>query len=505
MPPVLKRLCTSLALLLGLAPTAMGDQGDLVYKQTLHGDTTRGVARSSALSTGNCKQCHASHGVTGTPNPLGLFEPADNTLCFACHNGAGGVGVYRGMMPYLLTDHWTSGVMLWPGPLPPARPAGQEGRCLNCHTPHGHEDGLGLVPNLGFVREESLCLSCHDADGPAPRNIEAQLGKLSAHPVQVFAQRHRQEEGLDPAAFTGALRHAECVDCHNPHAATAANPLGGISRVAVSNGAANAVPTYVPRPPGDPSLVQEHELCFKCHSSFTTLPPGAADLALILNPANASFHPVEAPGQNRTPAMGVSLAGGLGLPHLSVGSTVTCSDCHGSESIPATVTLVSTYTGPEPLGPHGSNAAISASLSNAVLRAPYRIQLKGRTDPYARADSALCFICHSPAPFESSGTDSRPDTNFRYHSFHMRRIGGNGSFDGDITTPGSGRGVSVCKECHDNPHGTAAAFYAGNRTNARGVNFSPNVTGSNGTGEPSWSPGSCNLRCHNQRHNPERY
>ncbi len=219
----------------------------------------------------------------------------------------------------------------------------------------------------------------------------------------------------------------------------------------------------------------------------------------------AATNPTSYAGRNTTGAMAQSLAGGLGSPRLQTSSTITCSDCHGSESLPSNVTRVSTYTGPEPVGPHGSNAATSNVLSNAVLRAAYRVQLKPAAAAYARADFALCFMCHSPAPFESQGEDPRADTNFRYHALHVRRISNQGSMDGNILTPGSGRGVALCKECHHNTHGTAGAVHPSNRSYARGVAFSPNVTGTSGTGEPAWTPGSCNLRCHAQNHNPENY
>ncbi len=161
-------------------------------------------------------------------------------------------------------------------------------------------------------------------------------------------------------------------------------------------------------------------------------------------------------------------------------------------------------------GPHGSNSAAGiANLSNAILRASYRAQLKpmSATNDYAATDFTLCIICHAAAPFADDSKQNRTDTNYRLHGFHLNRLdddpGGGGA--GTINTPGAGRGNPICRECHYDPHGTRGTFHPTNRTNARLVNFAPNITGPGGTGEPSWVPGTCNLRCHGKDHNPRNY
>ncbi len=502
MSPLL-RLSAATSLL--VAAPAWAAPADEIYHETAHGDTAGGVARDPVVPVGSCKQCHSGHGLVATPHRFGLFAAPANDLCFACHDGQGPAGVYQGRTPYLATEHWQSGVMLWPGPVPPARPQGDQGLCLNCHTPHGTRDGLGLVPVQGYVREEALCLACHDASGPAGANIAGQLTKSARHPVSDLAGRHDAGEGLDPAAFTDPRRHAECTDCHNPHAAASGAVLARVSRVSVVNGPALTTPIYVPRLHADPTPEQEFEICFKCHSSYTTLPAGARDLAYELNPANASFHPVEAAGKNTSSTMAQSLAGGGGVPHLTTASVITCSDCHGSEGLPQSVSVVSSYLGSVPTGPHGSSAATSSAFAPAILRAAYRTVLKTATAAYQAAEFALCTVCHAGAPFADRSGDPRADTAFRFHGYHLGNIAGNGSFDGDITTPGAGRGNAICAECHYSIHGSAGAFHAGNRSYARLVSFAPNATGPGGSGEPTWAPGSCRLRCHGKNHSPETY
>lgn len=491
LPPVL-RVIAALALL----GSALGWAGpaDLVYQQTAHGSASAGVARVPGLMQGNCNHCHALRTATASPR---LFGPNDNTLCFTCHTTT--LGAFQGRGVFEATLHWTSNRMLWPGPAPAARPAGDVGKCVNCHTPHGAKDGLGLVPDLGFTREETLCLACHDGNGPSQVNIAAELQKAAVHPIATITGRHVAGES-GAAAFSGANRHVECVDCHNPHAAKQggapgfSNTLLNVSRVTVANGAANSAPGYTFLPASDATPAQEWQVCLKCHSGYAgTLPAGARDKGLELNPANASFHPVEAAGTNATAAMAASLAGGTGNPKLTPTSTLWCSDCHSSEAITGAVSTVSAWTGAAPAGPHGSGAAAgSATASQALLRAAYRVVEYPAGTPYAAADFAFCFICHSAAPFSDTSKSTRADTNYRLHGFHMRGITGSGN--------------AICKDCHESIHGTATASQATQRTDARLVAFWPTLTSPAG-GAPAWSAAgqSCTVRCHGMSHNPETY
>jgi predicted CXXCH cytochrome family protein len=480
LPPILSRP-RQLSRLLRLGPTlgfalALGlvsgltraGPRDGVYLQTDHGSGGAGVNRRPSIPRGHCLQCHETRSVQPT-GQSSLFTANDNTLCFTCHQ-LQGKAVYLGQTSFNGASHWTSGLMRWPGPNPPARPGGDLGLCLNCHTPHGSKDGQGLVPDLGYVREEALCLACHDSTGPARSNLAAEVTKASAHPVSRTAGRHLSHEPGSPASFASpGARHAECADCHNPHASTHSAKLAGVSRVGVTNGAAGAVPAFTFKPATNGSPVVEYELCFKCHSSWTTLPSGAKDTALDFNPANESFHPVEGPGTNSTLAMSNSLAGGTGLPHLTPASVVACGDCHNSDALPATFSTAAAYLASAgshaPTGPHGSNR------SGALLRANYR-RTGSMTSPVSvTAEFTLCFICHASAPFSDTSRSTRADTNFKLHGFHVT----------------SKR--TLCAACHSSSHATKSAANAGNRSYQRLVSFS---------GSGTWNQGarSCSVSCH---------
>ncbi|MBI5488718.1 MAG: CxxxxCH/CxxCH domain-containing protein [Deltaproteobacteria bacterium] len=473
---------------------------------------------TDAVVRANCSECHDSAAHLSGTRPIGDPDGTDtysfagtglSGLCRTCHDGSSGP-YFTGQTPMSVAYYWT---------LPSSHGAASYD-CATCHDRHGSSSGTAL-----FDSEEPPCLTCHDG-APAATNIQGQLAKAFQHPVSRTGRHDLFEAGT--AAAYGATptdnRHAECVDCHDPHYArggytpgtTSSNRLLGVGRIRVTNGAAGTVPAYTYVPSSDPTgtPLAEYQVCFKCHSSWTAQPAGAADLALLFNPANESFHPVEGAGRNTSATMTASLAGGTGLPHLTTTSTVWCSDCHASSDMPRTVSLLSGYTGAIPTGPHGSDAgATDVNFSSKVLRANYRVEQLSSTAAFASSNFEFCFICHSSAPFATTGTGARTDTAFRFHGFHMGNIDGNprGGVAGDIDVRNAGRagqGNAVCKECHYNIHGNRSSGWASDRTYQRLVNFAPSVSGPAGdAADPTWNRTgrSCTLRCHNFSHNPENY
>lgn len=521
---LLRAAIAGLASVLAAVPVAVVAKGG-VYTATKHGDPTTGVYRDTNYPRADCAQCHVSH---GAPNAFVLFAANTNALCYTsgCHNNAGALTIYQGPATYDAGSHATRPNTVWPGAdgtvdaaAPAVRVSGDWGKCVNCHDPHGYNmDGTGLIPSLTFSREERLCYVCHDGS-PAGKDVKSEFSKSYRHPIAT-AGRHSAAEGGTASAY-GALptnnRHAECVDCHNPHSAkdgyltpaTSSYRLTGVGRIAVTNGAAGAVPMYTYLAPADTTPpVAEYQLCFKCHSSWTTLPGGARDTAVEFNTNNESFHPVEGSGRNITTAMTNSLNGGTGTPRLTTASTIWCSDCHNNDGLPTTTSTVSSYSGFVPKGPHGSNAgSTDMNMSNKILRASYRVTLTTVNVAYSAANFTLCFVCHSPAPFADTSGNNRTDTNFRFHGFHTANIVNNpaGGTVGNIDTPGNGsagQGAAVCRECHYAPHSTKLTYHATNRTNPRLVSFAPSISGSGGTGTPTFSLAArtCSLRCHGAAH-----
>jgi hypothetical protein len=118
--------------------------------------------------------------------------------------------------------------------------------------------------------------------------------------------------------------------------------------------------------------VTEYQLCFKCHSSWTVQPGGQTDLALVLNPGNPSYHPVEDRGRNPVIDPLAFTSG------WTASSLVTCGDCHGSD--------LGTR------GPHGS-------IFPHILKKSYP------DSPGLRATTSdeLCFSCHAYDVYANPG------------------------------------------------------------------------------------------------------
>ena len=204
----------------------------------------------------------------------------------------------------------------------------------------------------------------------------------------------------------------QCSSCHNAHNATSTAPTqtttgwtvsgaeAAVDGVTVTNGAAGSSPTYVLQ---DGTVghqpTREYEVCLRCHTGAAVAsnagqPPSRYELdkGVELNPANASYHPVEAAGTNTTAAMSLSLGGNSPYKqwNFTTDGTVRCVNCHGDPR---------KYNGTTPPAP-GSDLAPHASQYRGILIQNYRSRdLKSSNESYAAADSALCLVCHAELPF----------------------------------------------------------------------------------------------------------
>ena len=380
--------------------------------------------------------------------------------------------------------------------------------CSTCHRSHTANGGELLTDTTS--PQSALCFACHDGTG-ASTDVASQFSdptvpandpstsSFYSHPAtEVSSHTSGQAD-----EFAGVLnRHSECGDCHNPHQSGPAAPAktaGGWT--ASGDLAGTAGVTGTPPLTWVNPIAYEYELCVKCHSGYTALLSYAkesykkTDKAAEFDPAAASYHPVEAAGKNTTSAMANSLSGGS-LWQFTTASTVRCTHCHGNYRV------VGNPPAPEArLAPHSSRY-------RGLLIANYRDRdLKPAFEGYAGSDFALCFLCHSEAPFQDGSKNPRTDTDFGLHGFHLNNIADKGSGGLDIDAAGAGQGNAICAECHYRIHGTALAPWTENRTNPRGVNFAPDVGPVAGQTEPIWSLSNknCTLVCHGKTHEPEGY
>ena len=318
--------------------------------------------------------------------------------------------------------------------------------------------------------------------------------------------------------------------------------------MSVLNGPAGTAPTYTFLSGSTDAAVDEdrvtnanpinveYQLCFKCHSGFTKLLPpiagkpslDALDKGIELNPANPSFHPVEAPGTNTTAKMDLNLAATspFKLWDFKSTSTIRCLNCHASGSTPGPNPPAPDPVPPLPLPLPGSALAPHTSSNRGILLRNYQdrllksgIDTATTTAAYSAGDFALCYVCHGEEPFSNSdGPAASTATNFSFHGQHLTLLADKGAGGTDIDKPGDGQGNAICAECHFRIHSTT---YKATTKSADGsaftqaipgtrlVNFAPNVQPFGGA--LSWSAasttaeGSCTLTCHSHEHDASKY
>ena len=351
--------------------------------------------------------------------------------------------------------------------------------------------------------EENFCFRCHSTTtdtnpggGPAKATAGkdyygvADMGtkaeaiysifntKTYTHPVTSISGKHKPGDGsaYNDGSVTGAGRHAECEDCHNPHAATATNPLKGASGVTVSNPGTvfadltSSNYTYaadasvsVTQPDGTTTIKLDYRICLKCHSNWAYGAAGNApnptlsatwqqtNMAQEFNANNYSYHYVEGDITSALalPSNGSGCnsygpkAGSTQIPRASTSygnfnstyigqmeptlagltnaqrrsAKLRCSSCHGIDSA----------SGTTPEGPHGS---ANAFILKVPAGSPYTTWNNTVT---RNSGTAWCLNCH--------------DSNFTNTGF--RRWGGGGQ--NLHTGRHNGR---PCQYCHVAiPHG----------------------------------------------------
>jgi len=420
-----------------------------------------------------CRTCHEPHrmDIDSTTMKFLVVNNSGSGLCVTCHNKQ-----YWASNP---STHKTStkAFTAAQGAHTGYTTVATNG-CESCHVPHS---ATAAVRNLKGA-EEAACATCHGTNAIG-RNIASEFTKTYTHPTySVTPSVHDAAESPNnsahplPETSAASARHAECADCHNAHAsyAAAATAPKGSGKVAgvwgVNTTGAMALPS------GTPASVNEYEICYKCHADSANMPQAAGSPAppypvrvapqfnkrLQFDPANPSYHPIEAAGKNTTTMPSL-------LPPWTVSSIVTCTDCHDNDTGPKAPTA-----GTGPSGPHGSNI-------KHLLAGRYDMDLGTQTE--SATVYALCYKCHN-----------------------RTSILGNQSFDDHNRHIVEER--APCSICHD-AHGISST--QGTATNnSHLINFDKRFVTPSSTGilrYESTGPrsGRCYLTCHGRNHNPETY
>ncbi|MEI6853092.1 MAG: cytochrome c3 family protein, partial [Bacteroidota bacterium] len=419
-----------------------GTGGD--FKRTSHHVT------GSVPNVSDCILCHymGDHksGTVKLMDPdLGYlnvitYNPADKStlepFCIKCHDADGAGG---DQTPF--SDNVTVPVIdqtMWNASAHKGN--ANTNTCLSCHD-NGHGSNKSTLigpadytgPGTGtdlMNEEEGFCLGCHGGTGVASVKVHLAFSSYTNTATRFFKhdptatyRKHNNGENTG-AAFGGTNRHVECVDCHNPHGAKAYAATTAPTIYNELIGASGVTPAYagIGAPTGftfNKNTTYEYEVCYKCHSSYTTLPtylpdgiingttptyqtdglrklttstnsqvPDWRDMARVFNPANLGYHPVMAAGKNTT----------LNVNTLQTGWTASsrmyCTSCHDNNNNGAGYGR----------GPHGS--------SNLHI-------LDGTTN-YTTAHGAAptqtmnCINCHKVTSYITSNTNS----GFGYHTTH---------------------------------------------------------------------------------------
>jgi predicted CXXCH cytochrome family protein len=465
--------------------------------------TSRVVHRDPAV-TGpgvgaiTCASCHNVHNVgagTGVGDPARVSDPANTRkratdtaatmteFCLGCHK----TGSIRASstatrtVAYDVLFGWKLGAPYFTGfdketpglsPLDSAHSTSisTKATCITCHDPHGSDNPnllawtlpasftggvAGIRDNVsGAALEENLCLQCHGNGtvgrrAPGADDVATPLAGANRHTVLDVAGAHTDQESA--AALGDGTRHSECVDCHDPHAARAGTHAKGAAVAAPAlYGAVGAKPVWGANWTGATGFESirlkggagdaEAYLCFKCHTSATTLPAigpsGMAytDLALEFNPNNQSYHNVLGLkiGAQESFSVGGStyywqFRGNLKAPWTK-NSGLTCTDCHTNETVGAAK------------GPHGTSTpwmidpVYSGDFKNAFFNRvnTFPAQYMEGTTP----SNLVCWKCHDL----SNGNRTHIAFNAGNYPVH---VGG----------PGDGE-KGYCTNCHIQiPHG----------------------------------------------------
>jgi predicted CXXCH cytochrome family protein len=418
--------------------------------------------------------------------------------------------------------------------------------CAVCHSIHTSQGPSLLIKGS----QSTVCFVCHDGTG-ASTDVKAQYADATVPANNPAAGEYYSHDALgvstktesDLNEFGGVSnRSSQCSNCHNAHQAgstdstqatdptsgaaigwTAPGQLAGVSGVSVVNGAAGSTPAYTFLDGVTAPVTLEYQLCLKCHSGFTTLTSNtgllpsqdALDKGAEFNPANPSFHPVEAAGTNQSPKMALNLAGTspYKLWDFTTTSTIRCLNCHASGTTP----------GPTPAAPTtppataGGDLSVHTSSNQGILLRNYQDRvLMPAGAPYSAGNFALCYVCHAEEPYANATSPANTTaTNFPLHGLHLTGMAGMGDTKTgtDIDTAGAGQGNALCAECHFRIHSTTFKVGTQQIPGTRLVNFAPDVTPYYVTPtDPviSWTPnatggGTCTLTCHGVPHNALQY
>ncbi len=430
-----------------------------------------------------CKTCHDPHAPNNDPSvPMFLARANSNgALCLACHDPTRAQP--NALNGWSVSAHSTAANTVAPTVGVGAYGTVAANACTNCHGSHENPAG----PRILKGAEQAACSPCHGGANvtPALANVMGDLTKTYSHPVTTSAGAHDPAESLP----INTSRHAECPDCHNPHAASPQPSAAIPPNLSASLAGASGYDASGPHKPA----AAEYQICMKCHADSTNKPQNSSYAAYGRTPSRYPQGSMPA-GYTAPPAVPpdpynvrLQFTGTIG--HNVMGTSITtttvpslraymlnndgtnntsrpltrtsqlyCTDCHSNDQ-------ARSANGIGANGPHGS-------ANQHLLQMNLYIEPAGGGSGNTSAGKALCNKCHNVSAL--------------------------GSPHGDHNSYG-------CVTCHD-PHGVIGGNAASNRAM---INFDTGIV-STGTTYYGYFYNSstqkgCYLRCHGQSHGPFTY
>jgi len=188
-----------------------------------------------------CTDCHNPHGdkdgqgqyypnlLRATDGTTTAYQGVD--FCIVCHSSNDPMGWNKSA--YKSSTHYNKGM-----------------DCNSCHTSHSSPNPRLKTQSEDTPTADNECLSCHGGNPPAnyqsALNVKNDFSQTYRHPTLDITGVHKDTE---TSTDLMSNRHAECVDCHDPHALEQGN---------------------ITVRPGD-------ALCFKCHTSSQYGTPDQTD------------------------------------------------------------------------------------------------------------------------------------------------------------------------------------------------------------------------------------
>jgi predicted CXXCH cytochrome family protein len=464
-------------------PVSMAPVNDGQLATSLFGSpgSTKDPAVKLVSGKVECTTCHDPHTPNNDPaTPMFLARPNSNgSLCLACHDPTRA-------QPNALNG-WNTGAHSTAGnSVSPSLGVGPYGTvaadaCTSCHGSHENPAG----PRNLKGAEQNDCSPCHSGANVAPalQNVMADFSKTYSHPTLTVSGAHDPTESLP----LNTSRHAECPDCHNPHAAAAST--GGSIPPTIQPSLAGTS-GYDASGPQRPATT-EYQVCMKCHADSTNKPQNSTYSVYGRTPSRYPQGSMPA-GYTQSPPMppdqyNVRLQFSSTIGHNVMGNSIAttsvnslraymlnndgtnntsrpltrtsrlyCTDCHNNDQ-------ARSANGTGANGPHGS------SYPHLLQMYLYQEQSGGSSTN----GKALCNKCHDLTLLN------------QLHRDHHSSYG--------------------CTTCHD-PHGVIGGNPVSNRAM---INFDTAIVTPGSTYFGYFYNGSsdkgCYLRCHGDGHNPNRY